>query len=149
MQICLRKIRSESPAYAYSNLGCHAYYLHDSSRAGAPSNCVKGEISWLLPPTLAIELEATIVLYHDRMHIPEFDTTISMDKISQIELAKGNDLASQTIMMFGVVGLIVEKENPYMLIEIVNSPDRLLFKFDNMMIADKLVKEIKAAKDLQ
>ena len=96
-----------------------------------------------------IELEATIVLYHDRMHIPEFDTTISMGKISQIELAKGNDLPSQTIMMFGVVGLIVEKENPYMLIEIVNSPDRLLFKFDNMMIADKLVKEIKAAKDLQ
>jgi hypothetical protein len=103
--------------------------------------------SCLLPSP--IELEATIVLYHDRMHIPEFDTTISMDKISQIELAKGNDLPSQTIMMFGVVGLIVEKENPYVIIEIVNSPDRLLFKFDNMMIADKLVKEIKAAKDLQ
>ena len=103
--------------------------------------------SCLLPSP--IELEATIVLYHDRMHIPEFDTTISMDKISQIELAKGNDLPSQTIMMFGVVGLIVEKENPYMIIEIVNCPDRLLFKFDNMMIADKLVKEIKAAKDLQ
>jgi len=103
--------------------------------------------SCLLPSP--IELEATIVLYHDRMHIPEFDTTISMDNISQIELAKGNDLPSQTIMMFGVVGLIVEKENPYMIIEIVNSPDRLLFKFDNMMIADKLVKEIKAAKDLQ
>jgi hypothetical protein len=103
--------------------------------------------SCLLPSP--IELEATIVLYHDRMHIPEFDTTISMDKISQIELAKGNDLPSQTIMMLGVVGLIVEKENPYMIIEIVNSPDRLLFKFDNMMIADKLVKEIKAAKDLQ
>jgi hypothetical protein len=103
--------------------------------------------SCLLPSP--IELEATIVLYHDRMHIPEFDTTISVDKISQIELAKGNDLPSQTIMMFGVVGLIVEKENPYMIIEIVNSPDRLLFKFDNMMIADKLVKEIKAAKDLQ
>lgn len=103
--------------------------------------------SCLLPSP--IELEATIVLYHDRMHIPEFDTTISMDKISQIELAKGNDLPSQTIMMFGVVGLIVEKENPYMIIEIVNSPDRLLFKFDNMMIANKLVKETKAAKDLQ
>jgi hypothetical protein len=103
--------------------------------------------SCLLPSP--IELEATIVLYHDRMHIPEFNTTISVDKISQIELAKGNDLPSQTIMMFGVVGLIVEKEKPYMIIEIVNSPDRLLFKFDNMMIADKLVKEIKAAKDLQ
>jgi len=103
--------------------------------------------SCLLPSP--IELEASIVLYHDRMHIPEFDITISIDKISQIELAKGNDLPSQTIMMFGVVGLIVEKENPYMIIEVVNSPDRLLFKFDNMMIADKLLKEIKAAKDLQ
>jgi hypothetical protein len=103
--------------------------------------------SCLLPSP--IELEATIVLYRNRMHIPEFDTTISIDKVSQIELAKGNDLPSQTIMMFGVVGLIVEKENPYIIIEIVNSPDRLLFKFDNMMVADKLVKEIKAAKDLQ
>jgi|SRR5918996_746938 hypothetical protein len=103
--------------------------------------------SCLLPSP--IELEASIVLYHDRMHIPEFDTTISIDKISQIELAKGNDLPSQTIMMFGVVGLMVEKENPYMIIEVVNSSDRLLFKFDNMMIADKLLKEIKAAKDLQ
>ena len=103
--------------------------------------------SCLLPSP--IELEATIVLYHDRMHIPEFDTTISMDKISQIELAKGKDLPSQTIMMFGVVGLIVEKENPYMMIKIVNSPDSLLFKFENMILADKLVKEIKSAKDLQ
>ena len=103
--------------------------------------------SCLLPSP--IELEVTIVLYHDRMHIPEFDTTISMDKISQIELAKGNDLPSQTIMMFGVVGLIVEKENPYMMIKIVNSPDSLLFKFENMILADKLVKEIKSAKGLQ
>jgi len=103
--------------------------------------------SCLLPSP--IELEATIVLYHNRMHIPEFDATISIDKVSQIELAKGKDLPSQTIIMFGVVGLIVEKENPYMIIEIVNSPDRLLFKFENMMVADKLVKEIKTAKDLQ
>ncbi|HEX6282240.1 MAG TPA: hypothetical protein VFZ67_08430 [Nitrososphaera sp.] len=103
--------------------------------------------SCLLPSP--IELEATIVLYHNRMHIPEFDATISIDKVSQIELAKGKDLPSQTIMMFGVVGLIVEKENPYMIIEVVNSPDRLLFKFDNMMVADKLLKEIKTAKDLQ
>jgi hypothetical protein len=51
-------------------------------------------------------------------------------------------------MMFRVVGLIVEKENPYMMIKIVNSPDSLLFKFENMILADKLVKEIKALKDL-
>jgi hypothetical protein len=36
-----------------------------------------------------------------------------------------------------------------MMIKIVNSPDSLLFKFENMILADKLVKEIKAAKDLQ
>ncbi len=47
------------------------------------------------------------------------------------------------------VGLIVEKENPYMMIKIVNSPDSLLFKFENMILADKLVKEIRSAKDLQ
>jgi hypothetical protein len=102
--------------------------------------------SCLLPSP--IELEVTIVLYHNRMHIPELDATIPIDKVSQIELAKGKDLPSQTIMMFGVVGLIVEKENTYM-IKIVNSPDSLLFKFENMILADKLVKEIKAAKDLQ
>lgn len=103
--------------------------------------------SSLLPSP--IELEATIVLYHNRMHIPELDATIPIDKISQIELAKGKDLPSQTIMMFGVVGLIVEKENPYMMIKIVNSPESLLFKFENMILADKLVKEIRAVKDLQ
>jgi hypothetical protein len=103
--------------------------------------------SCLLPSP--IELEGTIVLYHNRMHIPELDATIPIDKVSQIELAKGKDLPSQTIMMFGVVGLIVEKENPYMMIKIVDSPDSLLFKFDNMILADKLVKEIRSAKDLQ
>ena len=103
--------------------------------------------SCLLPSP--IEMEVTIVLYYNRVHIPELDATISIDKISQIELTKGKDLPSQTIMMLGVVGAVVEKENPYMMIEIVNSHDNLLFKFGNMMLADKLVKEIKATKDLQ
>lgn len=103
--------------------------------------------SCLLPSP--IELEATIVLYHNRMHIPEFNATILIDKVYQIELAKGKDLPPQTIMMFGVVGLILEKENPYLTIKIVNSPDSLLFKFENMGIVDELVREIKAAKDLQ
>lgn len=83
------------------------------------------------------------------MHIPELDATIPIDQVSQIELTKGKDLPSQTVMMFGVVGLIIEKENPYMMIKIVNSPDSLLFKFENMILADRLVREIKAAKDLQ
>jgi maltose-binding protein MalE len=103
--------------------------------------------SCLLPSP--IEMEVTIVLYYNRVHIPELDATISIDKISQIELTKGKDLPSQTIMMLGVVGAVVEKENPYMMIKIVNSHDDLLFKFGNMMLADKLVKEIKATKDLQ
>ena len=98
--------------------------------------------SSLLPSP--IELETTIVLYHNRMHIPELDATITIDKVSQIELAKGKDLPSEVIMMFGVVGLIVEKENSYMMIKIVNSPDSLLFRFEDTVIAEMLVKEIKA-----
>jgi hypothetical protein len=103
--------------------------------------------SCLLPSP--IELEVTIVLYHNRIHIPELDATIPIDKVSQIELAKGEDLPSPTVMMFGVVGLIVEKEKPYMMIRIVNSPDSLLFKAEKIILADRLVKEIKAARDLQ
>src|SRR5918999_1280906 len=100
--------------------------------------------SCLLPSP--IEQEVTIVLYHNRMNIPELDATIPIGEVSEIEFAKGKDLPSQTIVMFGVVGLIVEKENPYMMIKIVNSPDSLLFKFENMTLAHKIVKEIKTAK---
>ena len=89
------------------------------------------------------------MLYYNRMHIPELDATIPIDTVSQIELAKGKDLPSQTVMMLGVVGVVVEKENPYITIKIVNSPDSLLFKFGNMILADKLAKEIKIAKDSQ
>lgn len=100
--------------------------------------------SCLLPSP--IEQEITIVLYPNRLNIPELDATIPTDEVAEIELAKGKDLPSQTIMMFGVVGLIVEKENPYMMIKIVSSPDSLIFKFENMVLAHKLVEEIKTAK---
>ena len=103
--------------------------------------------SCLLPSP--IEQEVTIVLYHNRIHIPELDATIPIDKVFQIELAKGKDLPPQTTMMFGVVGLIVEKESAYMMIKTDNGPDSLLFKFDNMVLADTLVKEIKVAKEQQ
>ena len=103
--------------------------------------------SCLLPSP--IELEVTIVLYYNRMDIPELDATIPIDKVFQIELAKGKDLPPQTTMMFGVVGLVVEKENAYMMLKTDNSPDSLLFKFENMILADMLVKEIKAAKGPQ
>jgi hypothetical protein len=102
--------------------------------------------SCLLPSP--IEQEIAIVLYHNRLNIPELDATIPIDEVAEIELAKGKDLPSQTIMMFGVVGLIVEKENPYMMIKIVSSPDSLIFKFENMVLAHKLVEEIKTAKRL-
>jgi hypothetical protein len=100
--------------------------------------------SSLLPSP--IEVEATIVLYYNRMHIPELDATIPMDKVSQIELAKGKDLPSEAVVMFGVVGLIVEKEHPYMMIKLVDSPDSLLFKHEDMTVAERLVKEIKATR---
>ncbi len=108
---------------------------------------VKSLGSSLLPSP--IELEATIVLYHNRMHIPELDAMIPLDKVSQIELAKGRDLPSEAVMMFGVVGLIVEKENPYLIIKIVDSADSLLFKFENMIVAVTFVKAIKAAQHVQ
>jgi hypothetical protein len=100
--------------------------------------------SSLLPSP--IEVEDTIVLYRDRIQIPELDATIAVNRVTQIELAKGKDLPSEAIMMFGVVvGLIVEKENPYMMLKILGSPDSLLFKFGDMIIAQKLLEEIKTA----
>jgi hypothetical protein len=84
--------------------------------------------SSLLPSPIG--LEATIVLYLNRIHVPELDATIPTDKISQIKLAKGKDLPSEAIMMFGVVGLLVEKESPYIMIKILNSHDSLLFNFE-------------------
>ncbi len=103
--------------------------------------------SSLLPSP--IEVEATIVLYRDRIQIPELDAAIAVNRVTQIELAKGKDLPSEAIIMFGVVGLIVEKENPYMMLKKVGSPDSLLFKFEDMIIAQTLVKEIKAAQHQQ
>ena len=128
---------------AYANLGCNAIIIMIAEEQDRPIivSKVKYLGSSLLPSP--IELEATIVLYHNRMHIPELDATITIDKVSQIELAKGKDLPSEVIMMFGVVGLIVEKENSYIMIKIVNSPDSLLFRFEDTIIAEMLVKEIK------
>jgi hypothetical protein len=103
--------------------------------------------SSLLPSP--VELEATIVLYHNRMHILELDAIIPLDNVSQLELAKGKDLPSEAIMMFGVVGLVVEKENPYLMIKIADSADSLLFKFESMIVAETFVKEIKAAQHFQ
>jgi hypothetical protein len=100
--------------------------------------------SCLLPSP--IELEATISLYHNRIHIPELDATIPIATISTVEVVEGKDLPSQTVLMFGVVGAIIEKNKPYLIIEIGMSSDSLLFKFEDMRIAVKLVEEINTAR---
>src|SRR5918997_801786 len=138
----MQKTRARFSLNGYSNLGCNAIMIMIAEEQDRPIivSKVKYLGSSLLPSPIG--LEATIVLYHNRMHIPELDATITIDKVSQIELAKGKDLPSEVIMMFGVVGLIVEKENSYMMIKIVNSPDSLLFRFEDTTIAEMLVKEI-------
>jgi len=103
--------------------------------------------SSLLPSPIG--LEATILLYLNRIHIPKLGATIPTDKITQIELAKGKDLPSEAIMMFGTIGLLVEKESPYIMIKIVNNHDSLLFKFENMLVSETLVKEIKSAQHIE
>ena len=100
--------------------------------------------SCLLPSP--IELDATISLYHNRIHIPELDALIPIATISTVEVVEGKNLSSQTVLMFGVVGAIIEKNKPYVIIEIGMSSDSLLFKFEDMRIAVKLVGEINAAK---
>src|SRR5919199_5480044 len=100
--------------------------------------------SCLLPSP--IELDATISLYHNRIHIPELDAIIPLATISTVEVVEGKDLPSQTVLMFGVVGAIIEKNKPYLIIEIGMSSDSLLFKFEDMRIAVKLVEEMNTAR---
>src|SRR3712207_1563082 len=134
---------------AYANLGCNAIMIMIAEEQDRPIivSKVKYLGSSLLPSP--IEVEATIELYHNRMDISELDAIIPLDKVSKIELAKGKDLPSEAIMMFGVVGLIVEKESPYLMIKIIDSADSLLFKFENMIVAETFVKEIKAVQHIQ
>jgi hypothetical protein len=151
-QILKKQNHNYMHIYAYPNLGCNAIsdiidMIPQEQERPIIVSKVKHLGSCILPSP--IELEATIVLYHNRIHIAELDATIPVAKVSGIEVVKGKDLPSQTIVMFGVVGAIVEKDKPYVIIEIGSSPDSLLFRFEDMTIADKLVEEINAAKDLQ
>src|ERR687886_2711889 len=101
-----------------------------------------------LPPS-PIELEGTIALYPDEIRIPELDAIIPVSKVSKIEWVIGKDLPSETIVMCGVLGAVIDKSKPYILIEIGSISDSMLFKLDDIVIADKLVQEIKAAKGTQ
>lgn len=145
----MRKERAEFSLNAYSNLGCNTIVIMIAEEQDRPIIVSKAKYlgSSLLPSP--IEQEVTIVLYRNRMHILELDATIAINKVTQIELTKGKDLPSEAIMMFGVVGLIVEKENPYMMINIINNPDTLLFKFESMVVAEMLLREIKAIQHAQ
>jgi hypothetical protein len=48
-------------------------------------------------------------------------------------------------MMFGVVGVVIEKDKPYMIIVIGNNSQDLLFKLNDRIIAEQLVAEINNA----
>lgn len=98
--------------------------------------------SCLLPSP--IELEGTIVLHQDRIRIPELDAIIPIAKVSKIEWVKGEDLPSETVVMCGVVGAIIEKHKPYILMEIGSTSDSMLFRLEDVTIADKLVKEVRS-----
>jgi hypothetical protein len=46
--------------------------------------------------------------------------------------------------MCGVVGTIIDKHKPYILMEIGSTSDSMLFRLEDMTIADKLVKEVRS-----
>ena len=96
----------------YSNLSWNAIVIMIAEEHERPIMVSKVKYlgSCLLPSPMGVE--TTIMLYLNSIYAPELDATISTDKISEVELAKGKDLPSEAIMMFGVVGLIVEKESP-------------------------------------
>ena len=49
-------------------------------------------------------------------------------------------------MMFGVI-ILLKKENPYIMI--VNNHDSLIFKFEDMLVAETLVKGMKSAQHIE
>jgi hypothetical protein len=96
--------------------------------------------SCLLPSP--IESEATISFHNDRIEIPELDTSLPVEHVSTVELVEGNDLPAKTAMMFGVVGCIIEKDKPHMIIVIDNNSQDMLFKLNDRIIAERLVGDI-------
>lgn len=97
--------------------------------------------SCLLPSP--IEVEATISLYLDMIKIPELDVTISTDQVSNVQIVQGSNLPPQTIVMCGVVGAVIEKDKPYLIIEVGNSSDGMLFKLDDKIVAEKFEREVR------
>ena len=123
------------------------YMVAEGQNSAKFASKVKYLGSCLLPSP--IELEGKIVFYQNRIHIPELDAIIPIGKVSKIEWVKGKDLPSEIIMMCGVVGAIIDKEKPYILMEIGSVSDSMLFKLEDVLTADKLVREIRTAKSQQ
>jgi hypothetical protein len=117
----------------------------------AGSNSIRGLIvskakylgSCLLPSP--IESEATLSFHNDRIEIPELDTALPIEQVSKVELFEGSNLPAKTAMMFGVVGVVIEKDKPYMIIVIGNNSQDMLFKLSDRIIAEQMVAEINNA----
>ena len=93
--------------------------------------------SCLLPSP--IELEATLLLYKDRIEIPQLDAAVRLESI-KAQVVEGKDLPPETTTMFGIVGATVDKGRPYLIIEI--GTDSMLLKFEDSAIASRLLQEL-------
>jgi hypothetical protein len=94
--------------------------------------------SCLLPSPIG--LEVTLLLYRDRIEIPQLDAAMPLDRI-KTRVVEGKDLPPETTTMFGVVGATVDKDRPYLIIEV--GGDSMLLKFEDVAIASKLLHELK------
>jgi hypothetical protein len=120
-----------------------------------------------------VEVEVTLSLYSDRIEIPELEATIYLDKVEKVSIVKGSELPLETMMMAGVVGLVIDKDKLYVVVELkpsrsgilttnsattstqqsassvqsttTTTTDSLLLKFEEDVIAKQFVKRLKQA----
>ena len=115
-----------------------------------------------------VEVEVTLLLYSDRIEIPELEATIYLDKVEKVSIVKGSELPLETMMMAGVVGLVIDKDKLYVVVELkpfrssilttnsattstqqpassiqFTTTDGLLLKFEEDVIAKQFVKRLK------
>jgi hypothetical protein len=91
-----------------------------------------------------IEVEVTLSLYSDRIEIPELEATVYLDNIDKVTVIKGSELPVETTLMAGVVGLVIDKDKPHVIIQVRSKEDAqegILLKLDQDTIANQLVKE--------
>jgi hypothetical protein len=94
-----------------------------------------------------IEVEVTLSLYSDRIEIPELEATVYLDNIDKVTVIKGSELPVETTLMAGVVGLVIDKDKPHVIIQVRSKEDAqegILLKLDQDTIANQLVKEVKS-----